>query len=95
MILDWINVIKTNNCIYDLQIYIKQNLIFLNEDLRDNFEKIYTLLHSARIDWVSGKRYNSKDSFERSNSIIKNDIDPLMDIIENLIKEKLKFYKAI
>lgn len=88
-VLEWRDLIIANEAFMDFHKYLQRNKIFFNLELKEKLVKIDDLIWKS---FVSAKlSHEDPSSFSRSepHKVYKDEVMPLMEEIENIVREKL------
>ena len=74
--------------------YMKRNLIFLSADLKAVFKQIDDLIWAAIIDKEMAHSTQGRVGMEKTSTDVRNELEPLMERVEVLVRERLQYEKA-
>jgi len=88
----WHEVRDVEEAFWNFHNYIIKNKIFLNPDLQDQFTKIDDVMWSAIVERKVGHEANDHEMWHKAYKKIKEEINPIRDIIEKLVQTRLHYH---
>ncbi len=87
-------LIKAHNKVRDFHNYLIFNKIFLSQKLYENFGKIDSLLSDVLLKYDLSHETKDHKGMLESSKEIRDNLDALITVIENLVQERLHFESA-
>jgi len=88
----WHEVRDVEEAFWDFHNYIIKNKIFLSLDLQEQFTKIDDVMWSAIVERKVGHEANDHEMWHKAYKKIKEEINPIRDVIEKLVQTRLHYH---
>lgn len=90
----WHELRDVEEAFWNFHNYIIKNKIFLSPDLQEQFTKIDDVMWSAIVERKVGHEANDREMWDKAYNKIKQDINPIRNIIENLVQTRLHYQEV-
>ena len=91
----WHNLAKAKNIYSEFHKYITRNRIFLSPDLKDNFLKVDGILWGSLIKKEIGEEAKDYDMIVQAHRDIRDQVNTIVESIESLVQDRLRYKEAI
>jgi hypothetical protein len=88
----WHELRDVEEAFWDFHNYIIKNKIFLSPDLQEQFTKIDDVMWSAIVERKVGHEANDREMWHKAYKKIKEEINPIRDVIEKLVQTRLHYH---
>jgi hypothetical protein len=88
----WHELRDVEEAFFDFHNYIIKNKIFLSPDLQEQFTKIDDVMWSAIVERKVGHEANDHEMWHKAYKKIKEEINPIRDVIEKMVQARLHYH---
>jgi hypothetical protein len=90
----WHEVNDVEEAFWDFHNYTIKNRIFLTPDVQEQFAKIDDVMWSAIVERKVGQEANNRELWGKAYKKIRDEINPIRDIIEKLVQTRLHYHEV-
>ena len=90
----WHEVSDVEEAFWDFHNYTIKNRIFLTPDVQEQFMKIDDVMWSAIVERKVGHEANDHEMWHKAYKKIKDEVNPIRDVIEKLVQTRLHYHEV-
>jgi len=88
----WHELRDVEKAFWDFHNYIIKNKIFLSPDLQEQFTKIDDVMWSSIVERKVGHEANDREMWDKAYKKIRDEVNPIRDVIEKLVQTRLHYH---
>jgi hypothetical protein len=90
----WYELRDVEEAFFKFHNYIIKNKIFLTPELQEQFTKIDDVMWSAIVERKVGHEANDREMWSKAYKMIKDEVNPIRDVIEKLVQRRLHYHEV-